>query len=120
LGISQAIARTIAGMEALMYAVVESGGKQYRVAENELVQVDLMPQSVGEQVELERVLLIGSEAGVTVGRPVVEGAKVVARVLAVDQGDKILVWKYRPKQRYRRRQGHREAFTRLRIEKIVL
>lgn len=102
-----------------MYAVVESGGKQYRVAENELVQVDLLPQSVGESVELGRVLLIGSESGVTVGRPVIEGAKVLARVVAVAQGEKILVWKYRPKQRYRRRQGHRETYSRLRIEKIV-
>jgi large subunit ribosomal protein L21 len=106
-------------MEALMYAVIECGGKQYRVSENDVFQVDSLSQPVGEQVELERVLLVGSESGVTVGRPVIEGAKVVARVVAIDQGEKILVWKYRPKQRYRRRQGHRETYTRLRVEKIV-
>lgn len=102
-----------------MYAVIESGGKQYRVSENDVIQVDLLPQPVGEQVELERVLLVGGDTGVTVGRPFIEGAKVVARVVAMDQGEKILVWKYRPKQRYRRRQGHRETYSRLRVEKIV-
>jgi large subunit ribosomal protein L21 len=106
-------------MEAQMYAVIESGGKQYRVSENDFIHVDLLPQPVGDQVELDRVLLISGDSGTTVGRPVIEGAKVVARVVAMDQGEKILVWKYRAKQRYRRRQGHRETYTRLRVEKIV-
>jgi large subunit ribosomal protein L21 len=106
-------------MEALMYAVIESGGKQYRVSEGDVIQVDLLPQPAGEQVELNRVLLIAGESGVTVGRPVVEGARVVARIEALEQGEKILVWKYRAKQRYRRRQGHRELYTQLRVEKIV-
>jgi large subunit ribosomal protein L21 len=102
-----------------MYAVVESGGKQYRVSEGDVIQVSSLPNPLGEQVELGRVLLVSGEAGVVVGRPVVEGAKVVARVEAEEQGEKILVWKYRAKQRYRRRQGHREDFTRLRVEKII-
>ena len=102
-----------------MYAVIKSGGKQYRVSEGDVIQVDSLPQSVGEQVEIDRVLLLAGEAGIRVGQPVVEGAKVVARVEAMDQGAKILVWKYRPKQRYRRRQGHRQSYTRLRVEKIV-
>ena len=102
-----------------MYAVIKSGGKQYRVSEGDVIQVDTLPQSVGEQVEIDRVLLLAGEAGIRVGQPVVEGAKVVARVEAMDQGAKILVWKYRPKQRYRRRQGHRQSYTRLRVEKIV-
>ena len=106
-------------LEALMYAVIKSGGKQYRVSEGDVIQVDTLPQSVGEQVEIARVLLLAGEAGIRVGQPVVEGAKVVARVEAMDQGAKILVWKYRPKQRYRRRQGHRQSYTRLRVEKIV-
>jgi len=102
-----------------MYAVVESGGKQYRVSEGDVIQVSSLPHPLGEQVELSRVLLVSGEAGVVVGRPVVEGAKVVARVEAEEQGEKILVWKYRAKQRYRRRQGHRQDLTRLRVEKII-
>ncbi len=102
-----------------MYAVIESGGRQYRISEGDVIQVDTLPQAVGEQVEIDRVLLIAGGSDVKVGRPVVEGAKVLARVEAVDQGKKILVWKYRPKQRYRRRQGHRGSHTRLRVESIV-
>ena len=102
-----------------MYAVIETGGKQYRVSEGDAINVEKLPYEVGEQVELERVLLVSGEKGVTVGQPVVEGAKVVARVEAAGRGPKIRVWKYRPSKRYRRRQGHRQAYTRLRIEKIV-
>jgi large subunit ribosomal protein L21 len=102
-----------------MYAVIETGGKQYRVSEGDAISVEKLPNQVGEKVEIERVLLISDEKGVTVGQPVVGGAKVVAKVESEGRGRKILVWKYRPKQRYRRRQGHRQAYTRLRIEKIV-
>lgn len=102
-----------------MYAIIESGSKQYRVSEGDVIRVDLMPQPVGTQVEIERVLLLANDSGVKVGRPLVEGAKVVARVEALEKGEKLLVWKYRPKQRYRRRRGHRQLLSRLRIEKIV-
>lgn len=102
-----------------MYAVIETGGKQYRVSEGDAISVEKLPYEIGDKVELERVLLVSDKKGVTVGQPVVAGAKVVARVESEGRGRKILVWKYRPKQRYRRRQGHRQAFTRLRIEKIV-
>ncbi len=102
-----------------MYAIIESGGKQYRVREGDVIQVDLTPHPVGAQVEIERVLLLSNGTGVKVGYPLVEGAKVVARVEALEKGEKLLVWKYRPKQRYRRRRGHRQLFSRLRIEKIV-
>jgi large subunit ribosomal protein L21 len=102
-----------------MYAVIETGGKQYRVSEGDAIHVEKLPYQAGERVEFEQVLLISDKEGLTVGQPVVEGAKVVARVESVGRGPKILVWKYRPKQRYRRRQGHRQAYTRLRIEKIV-
>jgi large subunit ribosomal protein L21 len=102
-----------------MYAVIETGGKQYRVSEGDAIIVEKLPHQVGDSVELERVLLVSGEAGVTVGQPLVAGAKVVARVESVGRGPKILVWKYRAKQRYRRRQGHRQAQTHLRIEKIV-
>jgi large subunit ribosomal protein L21 len=102
-----------------MYAIIESGSKQYRVSEGDVIRVDLVPQPVGTQLEIEGVLLLANGSGVKVGRPLVEGAKVVARVEALERGEKLLVWKYRPKQRYRRRQGHRQLFLRLRIEKIV-
>ena len=102
-----------------MYAIIESGSKQYRVSEGDVIRVDLVPQPVGTQLEIEGVLLLANGSGVKVGRPLVEGAKVVARVEALERGEKLLVWKYRPKQRYRRRQGYRQLFLRLRIEKIV-
>jgi large subunit ribosomal protein L21 len=102
-----------------MYAVFETGGKQYRVSEGDAIKVEKLPYQVGDEVEFDQVLLVSGKEGMTVGQPVVKGAKVVARVEAEGRGRKILVWKYRPKQRYRRRQGHRQAYTRLRIEKIV-
>jgi large subunit ribosomal protein L21 len=102
-----------------MYAVIESGGKQYRVSEGDVIQVDSLLHPIGERVEIDRVLLVSGESGVRIGQPLLDGAKVVARVEAMDQGKKVLVWKYRAKQRYRRRQGHRQAYSRLRVEKIV-
>lgn len=102
-----------------MYAIVETGGKQFRVSEGDAINVEKLPFETGAEVELDRVLLVSGKKGVTIGQPVVEGAKVVARVESEGRGRKILVWKYRPKERYRRRQGHRQSYTRLRIEKIV-
>ena len=102
-----------------MYAVIETGGKQYRVSEGDAIIVEKLPHQVGDSVELERVLLVSGDAGVAVGQPLVAGAKVIARVESEGGGPKILVWKYRPKQRYRRRQGHRQPQTCLRIEKII-
>jgi large subunit ribosomal protein L21 len=102
-----------------MYAIIESGSKQYRVSEGDVIQVDVVPHPVGTQIEIDKVLLLSNDTGVKVGRPFVEGAKVVARVEALEKGEKLLVWKYRPKQRYRRRRGHRQLFSRLRVEKIV-
>ena len=102
-----------------MYAVIESGCKQYRISEGDVINVETLPNAVGDEVELDRVLLISDESGVKVGQPLVTGAKVLTRVEAIEKARKILVWKYRPKQRYRRRRGHRQIYTRLRIEKIV-
>jgi large subunit ribosomal protein L21 len=102
-----------------MYAVIETGGKQYRISEGDAINVEKLPFNVGDNVEIDRVLLISGDQGVTLGQPLIAGAKVMARVESEGRGRKIVVWKYRPKQRYRRRQGHRQAYTRLRIEKIV-
>lgn len=102
-----------------MYAVIETGGKQYRVSEGDAIKVEKLPYEVGDQVEFDRVLLVSGEDGVAVGQPLVDGAKVTARVESEGRNRKVVVWKYRPKQRYRRRQGHRQSYTQLRIEKIT-
>ncbi len=102
-----------------MYAVIETGGKQYRVSEGDAINIEKLPKQIGDKVEFDRVLLVASDDGVNVGKPVIEGAKVTAVVESEGRGKKIIVWKYRPKQRYRRRHGHRQAYTRVRIEKII-
>ena len=102
-----------------MYAVVETSGKQYKVSAGEIIDVDKLSLEVGEKIALDRVLLVADGEDVRVGQPVIEGAKVVATVTAHGKGPKIIVFKYRPKQRYRRKRGHRQAYTRLMIDEIV-
>ena len=102
-----------------MYAVIETGSKQYRVREGDAIKVEKLPYEVGDRVEFDRVLLVSDDGSTTVGQPLVEGAKVTARVEAEGRGRKVVVWKYRPKQRYRRRQGHRQSYTQVRIERIT-
>ena len=104
-----------------MYAVIETGGKQYKVREGQLVDVERLPQHVvGETIELDRVLLVSDGEQVQVGRPIVEDAKVVATVARQDKHRKVIIFKYRPRKRYRLKKGHRQPFTRLRIDKIVV
>lgn len=100
------------------YAIVETGGKQYKVAEGDTIDVEKLPVEQGEEVRLDRVLLVNQEGNVQVGRPTIEGASVVAKVQRHDRGRKIVVFKYKPKKNYRRKQGHRQAYTRLLIQKI--
>ena len=100
-----------------MYAVIETGGKQVRVKEGDTVRVERLAAAPGDEVTLNRILLIGN-GKTEIGAPVVAGAMVRARVLRQGRGRKIRVMKYKPKAHYRRRQGHRQAFTELRIEKI--
>ncbi|HEY1410261.1 MAG TPA: 50S ribosomal protein L21 [Promineifilum sp.] len=102
-----------------MYAIVESGGRQYRAEEGNTFSVEKLPYQVGEQVELKNVLLLADGDSVTVGQPTISGAAVRATVVQQFRGKKILVWKYRAKLRYRRRRGHRQDLTRLRIDEIV-
>ena len=102
-----------------MYAIVESGGRQYRAEEGQTFSVEKLPYEVGDKVELDNVLLIANGDSVNVGQPTVGGATVKATVVEQYRGKKILVWKYRAKQRYRRRRGHRQDYTRLRIDEIV-
>jgi len=101
-----------------MYAVIETGGKQYRVQEGDVLKVEKLPVEVGNTVDFNRVLTVVNDGEVKIGRPVVEGAKVVAKVLEQDKSKKIIVFKYKAKANYRRKQGHRQPFTRIQIEKI--
>jgi len=103
----------------MVYAVVETGGKQYRVEEGQVIKVERLPQSTGDELELDRVLLVAKGEDVLVGRPLVEGARVRATVVGEGKNKKRVVMKFRPKQRYRRKLGHRQPYTLLRIEEIV-
>jgi large subunit ribosomal protein L21 len=102
-----------------MYAVVKTGGKQYRVSPGDSIDVEKLPYEVGEQVELDEVLLVANGSGTEIGRPLVEGAKVKATVTRQAKGRKVIIFKIRPSKRYRRRKGHRQHHTRLRIDEIV-
>lgn len=100
-----------------MYAVIESGSKQYRVAEGDVIEVESLPIEAGKEVELERVLMITNPEGIKVGTPIIEGAKVTATVQGHGRGKKIIVYKH--KKNYHKKQGHRQNFTRLHIDKIT-
>ena len=102
-----------------MYAVVVTGGKQYKVEPGRTVQVELLPAEVGATVELDRVLLVGDGDSVQLGQPTVAGARVLAEVVAQEKGDKIIVFRYKRKVRYRRKTGHRQRLTRLLIKDIA-
>lgn len=102
-----------------MYAVIRAGGHQYKASVGDELIVERLPYEVGAQVELDEVYLLAAEDGVLVGHPTVTGAKVRATVLDEFRGPKIHIFKYKPKQRYRRRLGHRQTYMRLRIDEIV-
>lgn len=102
-----------------MYAVVRVGGRQYRTEPGAQFLVERLPVSAGEQLTLDQVLLVGEGDQVQIGRPLVAGAVVKATVMAHEKGPKIRIFKYRPKERYRRRAGHRQTYTRLRVDEIV-
>lgn len=101
-----------------MYAIIETGGKQYRVSEGDVLTIEKLEIGEGETVEFDRVLTVVKEGELLLGKPVVADAKVTAKVLAHGKGKKILVFKYKAKSNYRRRQGHRQPFTKVVIEKI--
>lgn len=101
-----------------MYAVIETGGKQYRVELGSEIEVPKLDVAAGGTIELDRVLLVADGDAPEIGRPLVEGALVTASVVRQDRGEKIVVFKYRPKARHRSKQGHRQDFTLLRIADI--
>jgi large subunit ribosomal protein L21 len=101
-----------------MYAIIKTGGKQYRVAEGDKIFVEKLATEVDSEVEFDEVLAVINDGDVKVGSPLVDGAKVTAKVLEQGKEKKILVFKYKSKSNYRRRQGHRQPFTKVVIEKI--
>lgn len=100
-----------------MFAVVQTGGKQYKVAENDVIVVEKLEKQIGEIINLE-VLLVSDNGTVVAGNPVVAGAVCQAEVIAHGKGDKIVVFKYKPKKNERKKQGHRQPFTQLKILSI--
>jgi large subunit ribosomal protein L21 len=104
----------------MAYAVVESGGKQYVAREGETFDIDRLKVEVGSEIVFDRVLLTADDGDVRIGNPLVDGASVKAKVTGQIKGPKILVFRYKPKIRYRRRQGHRQPYTRVTIETIQL
>ena len=101
-----------------MYAIIKTGGKQYKVAEGDVIMVEKLSAAEGEAVVFDEVLTVVNDGDVKVGKPVVEGAKVTGKVEAQGKDKKILVFKYKAKSNYRKRQGHRQPFTKAVIEKI--
>ena len=102
-----------------MYAIVNTGGKQYRVEPGDTVRVEYLPGDRGDLIELDDVRLLSDEDGeVRIGAPTVEGAKVTAEVVTQGRGKKVIVFKYKAKTRYRRKNGHRQNFTELRVTDI--
>jgi large subunit ribosomal protein L21 len=104
---------------AATFAVVETGGKQYRVAPGDTIDVESLASDAGAQISLDRVLMVGGDEGVVIGTPTVPGASVSAEVVLHDRAKKIIVFKYKNKVRSRRKTGHRQAFTRLHIQAIT-
>jgi large subunit ribosomal protein L21 len=101
-----------------MYAIVASGGKQYKAVPGGTIEVDRLHIEEGTQIDLDQVLLVSDEEDVKIGTPTVTGANVKATVLEHIKGRKILVFKYIPRERYRRKRGHRQLYTRLQIDEI--
>ena len=102
-----------------MFAVIRTGGKQYKVAKDDVIAVERLPAEAGEVVALDQVLMLGEGAAATVGRPLVAGACVAATVVEQTRGDKIIVFKKKRRQNYRRKKGHRQDLTVLRITDIL-
>jgi len=102
-----------------VYAIVQTGGKQYKVAEGDILKVEKLDGQAGAQVVLDQVLLVKDDDGnVKVGKPVVENARITAQVIEQGKGKKIIVYKYKRRKNERKKQGHRQAYTKIKIEKI--
>lgn len=101
-----------------MFAIIETGGKQYKVQEGDVLYIEKLEAGAGDAVTFDRVLAVSKESGLVVGAPVVAGASVSAKVEKQGKGEKIIVFKYKAKKNYRKKQGHRQPYTKVVIEKI--
>jgi large subunit ribosomal protein L21 len=106
-------------MESIMYAVIKTGGKQYRVAAGEKIKVEQIPADVGAEITIDQVLMVGAGETVKVGTPLVPGASVTAKVIAHGRGPKVKIFKMRRRKHYQKHQGHRQNFTELEISGIA-
>jgi len=104
----------------MKYAIVQDGGKQYKATLGETIEVDKYPLEVGDEIDMEQVLLVSDGEKVLVGAPLVKGAKVQATVVAQVKGPKITVFRYKAKERIRTKTGHRQQYTRVRIDAITV
>jgi large subunit ribosomal protein L21 len=104
---------------AKIYAVIEIGGKQYKVAPKQTIEIERLGVTEGQTVELDRVLFIGGDGDTLVGNPIIKGAKVVATCLGEAKGEKVIVFRYKSKVRYHRKRGHRQTYTRILVNEIV-
>ena len=102
-----------------MYAVIETGGKQYRVQEGDTLFVEKLDAEVGDTVDFDKVLIISKDGDLQAGKPYVEGVKVEGNVLEQGKAKKIIVFKYKSKKNYKKKQGHRQPFTQVQISKII-
>lgn len=103
-----------------MYAIIKAGGKQYKVAEDDVIDINRLAQDEGDKVELDQVLLVSDDKGVRIGTPFVDGAKVKGKVVKHYKGRKVHAFTYKPKKNIHRRYGHRQMLTSVAIEKIEL
>jgi len=101
-----------------MYAIIETGGKQYRVQEGDTLFIEKLEVAAGETIDFDKVLVVSNQGKLSVGAPFVEGAKVEASVVEQGKGPKVIVFKYKAKKDYRKKQGHRQPYTKVKIEKI--
>lgn len=102
-----------------IYAIIEIGGKQYKVAPKQTLEVELLDVPEGDVVELDKVLFIGEDKNTLVGNPIIKGAKVVATSLGEAKGEKVIVFRYKSKVRYRSKRGHRQTYTKILVNEIV-
>ena len=103
-----------------IYAIVETGGKQHKVTPGQVINVEKIPGDTGDVIELDNVLLVANDDNYSIGQPRLEGAKVKATIMEQGRDKKVIVFKYKNKTRYRRKRGHRQYFTRLSIDDIVI
>jgi large subunit ribosomal protein L21 len=103
-----------------MYAVIQTGGKQYKVKPGDTVVIEKLPGDAGAAIEFDEVLLLADESRVAVGRPLIEGAKVKGQILEHVQGEKLIVYKFRRRKNYRKKTGHRQTYTAVKISDVVL